>query len=207
MSAAERKTLTVELRDPKGGSARKLRARGYVPGIVYGKEISPLAIQVRQESLARLTRGGHHAGLVELAFPDRNDSRLALVKEIQRCPVTGRILHVDFHQVSLKERVRARVPVVVFGEEALLKSGAVLQHQLEDVEVESLPQDIPDEIVVDVSNLRPGAHVRVSDLRLPQGVKCLTEEDEVVLSVLAPRAEVEEVPAAEAGGPGATGAT
>lgn len=188
----ERRFLQVDYRDVEDESPRRLRASGVIPGIVYSKGSPAQPVKIKRDELVKFLRA-RQAGMMEIGLPG-GATRLVLLQQVQRSPLTGEVLHVDFRQVSLQEPVRTQVPVVVTGEEELLKSQAVLQHQLREVEVESLPQDLPDEVKVDVSQLSIGDQVRAGDLKLPAGVSLLTDADEIVLLLLAPKPTAEEVP-------------
>ncbi|MBE3589737.1 MAG: 50S ribosomal protein L25 [Firmicutes bacterium] len=177
-------TLPIEPRVP--GHPNRDRREGYVPAVVYAHGQPAEAVRVPEKRLREVFGAGgeHHViRLVEEGGP----ARAAIVKEVQRDPVHGKVLHVDFQAVSLTERIRAEVPVVVVGEEALEKAGWILQHQLHAVEVECLPGDLPDHIEVDVSGRHPGEAVHVRDMAVPPGVTVLEDEDAVVAAVLAPR--------------------
>lgn len=107
-------------------------------------------------------------------------------------PISGNLLHVDFHRISLKDKVHAFVPVVVIGEEAVEARGGIIQHQIRQVEVECLPTDIPERVTVDISTLNVGDHINVSDLKFPANVTPLEDGDAVVLTIVAPRHAEEE---------------
>jgi large subunit ribosomal protein L25 len=178
----EELTLDARPRDP--GGANRLRREGYVPAVVYGRGGPPRSVAVDERSLlAVLDRAGRHHIV-------RVGGQPTLVQEVQREPTTGRILHVDFHAVSLQERVHAEVPLRIRGEERLHKGGgAIVQHQLTEVRVSCRPSDLPDFLPVDVGGLKPGDTLTAGDLDLPPGVELLHDAAEVVLTVLAPRLE------------------
>lgn len=180
-------SLTVEPRP--AGRPRRDRAEGYVPGVVYGRGQEPESVRVREKDLREFLAAGGHRHVVQLTRAgSRAKPRAAVVKELQRDPVRGRVLHVDFLTVSLDTRIRARVPIVVHGEEQAKKTGGVVQHQMHEIEVECLPGDLPESISVDVSRLRPGDAVHVRDLRAPEGVTLMEDGDAMVASVVIPRA-------------------
>lgn len=187
-------TMNAIIREGTGkGVARKLRARGMVPAVVYGHgfENEVLAVPARELKNAI----AHEVKLVRLAVEGRGGQPLpAIIKEVQVSPVTGDFLHVDFQQVRMDEAVSAFVPVVVVNEEDCegIRAGGVLQHMIRELEVEALPQDIPPHLEIDILPLQIGDSVRVSDLVLPRGVKVFAEGDEVILSILPPKIAVEE---------------
>jgi large subunit ribosomal protein L25 len=116
----------------------------------------------------------------------------AMIKDVQYHPVRGQIIHVDFQGISLTKTMRTVVPIVLEGTPEGIKAGGVLQHQLRELEVECLPQDLPEHVLAKISHLGLAETLFVRDLEVPEKVTVLTDEDEVVVTVLAPRAEAEE---------------
>lgn len=189
-------TLKPELRDKSRKSiARRLRAGGRIPAVVYGPNVPSTPISISEKELAQALRhrGGH---LLEMDIPDAG-THPVLLAEVQRDPLTGRVLHVDFRQVNLNEPIRAEVPVVLVGESEAVRAGGVLSQLLDTVEVRCLPDRLPEEIRVDVSKLEIGDKLTVGELSVPEGVEVLDEPDAVVVTVLAARAEAEGGPEAE----------
>ncbi len=188
--------LKAERRYDTGkGVARKLRNSGKIPGVLYGSDIEPCSISVKLEDLSEVIRqhGGTNVLLeLELADGGKVENHLAMIKEIQRHPFKDRILHVDLMKVERFEKVTAKVPIMISGEEKSrgLKAGGTLQHILWEVEVECLPEDIPDHVVADIGKLAVGEHLLVGELIVPPGVKVLTDPEDVVLTILAPRVAV-----------------
>jgi large subunit ribosomal protein L25 len=138
--------------------------------------------------------------LVDLSIEnDERAKRLALVQEIQHYPLDGKVLHVDFHEVAENEKVTVNVPVETTGEAAGVKnSGGVLEHVLFKLKVRSLPKDLPEQIVVDVSHLELGKAIHIGEIKLPAGVEILGDKNIPVISVAMPRTEEEEAATAEA---------
>ena len=193
-------TLTVQKRDSFGTSrSRRLRRKGVVPGIVYGKSTEPLAVSVNARELGKLlhAKAGEHA-LVTLRLADGGAwEKPALVHAIQHHPVDSHILHVDFPTIVLTERLRVRVPVVLRGEPVGVKQdGGILEHFLRDVEVECLPTEIPAHVAFDVTALKIGDTIHVRDLVGPQNTRITSEPEGVIASVQTPRAEKPEEAAA-----------
>ncbi len=178
---------------PRGsgkGAARRLRAQGKLPAVLYGKNVSSTPLAFDRRTFERLVRGDRNVLLkVRIEGPEGGVTRNAMIQEIQEDPVRYTPLHVDLREINLNEEIRIHVPVHLVGEEELAAKGAILQHQLREVEVECLPTAVPDNISVDVSGLKPGDHVAVGDLKVPEGVRLVEEADELVISVLAPKAE------------------
>jgi len=190
--------LVAELRDATGkGVARKLRAAGRIPAVLYGKGAESKAISVDPSALQRLLQSGG-AGmntLIELRVD--GTTRTVLVKELQRDPVRGRPIHTDFYLVELDQTVEVSVPIHLVGKAPGVELGGILDHPLREIELECLPRAIPERVEVDVSALEIGDSIHVRDLELPEGVSVQTDANLAVASVITP-AVVEEPVAEEA---------
>jgi large subunit ribosomal protein L25 len=160
--------LTARVREGKGkGAARRLRREGYVPAILYGEESESRMLAVDARSLDALFRSvGMGSHLVDLDVEgDSSGSNLALLKDVQQHPSRGDLLHVDLQLVSLKKKIHITVPVILTGEPFGVKtSGGVLELLSRELDIECLPGNIPDQIVVDVASLDVGQSLHVSDL-------------------------------------------
>jgi large subunit ribosomal protein L25 len=201
--------LQIEPRVTRGKSAaRRLRAEGRVPAILYGHGVESRAIALDPRALEKLLRASD-AGLntlIDLESKARPDlhGKVALVKELQRDPLSGLVLHADLYEVNLSEKVRVTVPIELEGTpEGVSLQGGILEHSLREVDVECLPRAIPDVIRADVSRLNIGEGLHVSDLVLPEGVELLSDPALSVATVVAPKAEEEAAPAAAAAVEGA----
>jgi large subunit ribosomal protein L25 len=188
--------LVAERREGTGkGVARKLRAAGRVPAIVYGRGMEPIPVSVDAKELYHVLHRGGANVLLDLVVDGK--SHLALPREVQRDHIHNRFVHVDFLAVSRTERITVSVPIQVVGESVGVKAGGVLEHHLWEVEVECLPGDVPETIPVDVSALAVGDSLRVGDLVAPEGAEIVSSPDELVLAVVPPQArEVAAVPTA-----------
>jgi large subunit ribosomal protein L25 len=188
--AIERLELEVSLRDGRGKSVtRKLRAKGQVPAVIYGSGISPTAIVVESLALAKVLRGGANA-LVDLKGDKSVEGKPVLVKEIQRDPLSRKVVHCDLYAVNLKARIDLEIPLHFVGiPRGVALDGGVLEPLLRTLEVSCMPLAIPESIDVDVSNLGIGDAIHVRDLVLPADVVCKTEADVTVTHVVAPRLE------------------
>jgi large subunit ribosomal protein L25 len=197
--------LKAERRTAVGRSAaRKLKARGIIPAVVYGGKDKPQPLQVSARDIsAMLSHASGENILVELEIAGESN-RTALVQEIQHSPVGGDILHVDFHAISLDEKIQAEVPLEPIGIANGVKNfGGLLEQSLRSLPIECLPRDLPDRIPVDVSDLDIGDSIHVRDIQLPSGVTAKVQPDLTAFSVLAPAVEEEPVPvAAEAAAAG-----
>src|SRR2546423_9526876 len=200
---AKQVKLKVEPRTEIGRSAaRRLKARGIVPAVVYGgKEKSqPLQVSARDIN-AMLSHASGENILVELEIAGAKETRTALLQEVQHSPVGGTVLHVDFHAISMDEKIQADVPLEAFGVSTGVKNfGGLLEQNLRVLPIECLPRDLPDKITVDVSALNIGDSIHVRDIKLPSGVIAKVQAELTAFSVMAPVVEEEPVAAqAEAG--------
>ena len=195
----ERVTLKAQVRDGLGkGAARSLRRAGTVPGIVYGRGRDPRAVSVDGRALSAALHT--HAGLnvlidLELSGNGRGEPTVVIVREVQRDVFRHHPIHVDFHAISLTERLEARVPIVLKGAAKGLSEGGVVEHILRDVLVECLPTQIPEQFELDVTELVIGRSLHASDLTIPEGVRLVTAPEDVIVTVVAPRVIEEEVAA------------
>ncbi|MFL6515456.1 MAG: 50S ribosomal protein L25 [Chthoniobacterales bacterium] len=194
---AKQVKIKAEPRSEIGRSAaRKLKARGIIPAVVYGGKDKPQPLQVSARDVNVML--SHAAGeniLVELEIA--GETRTALVQEIQHAPVGNNVLHIDFHAVSMDETLEAEVPLEPIGTANGVKNfGGLLEQSLRNLTVECLPRDLPDRITVDVSNLNIGDSIHVRDIPMPSGVVAKVQPDLTAFSVVAPA--VEEEPAAVA---------
>jgi large subunit ribosomal protein L25 len=186
-------SLSAELRSNSGkGVARKLRAAGQVPGIVYGHGREPQALAVNARDLDKLL-SGIAAGSTVIELTLAKATTKTLIREIQRHPFKKQILHVDFMELVAGEKVIVDIPLVFVGiPEGVRLSGALLEQIVHSIEVNVDPSNIPNHIDVDVTNLAMGHSLHVRDLKLPEGLEVLTDEDTTICAVIAPRAVVEE---------------
>ncbi len=180
--------LQVVARDKTGKSgARAWRRKGYIPGIIYGHDIVPQPVGVPLKDFIHLTHHSGRAGIVvKLKLEDKELT--ALIKEVTLDPVKDSFLHIDFQKIRLDEKVTTFVPVVTSGEEVSpgLKMGGVLQHGINQIEIEALPKDLPEKFEVDISSFEIGDSCKVSDLIPPPGVTILEDPEEVILTILPP---------------------
>lgn len=186
--------LKVEPRNAEGSSsARRLRASGKVPAILYGHRETPVNLAIDTEALDQMLSTGHQ--LVTLNVQGKQER--ALLKEVQYDTWGREVLHVDFSRVGLDELVTVEVPVVSHGTPKAILSGAVLEQPLHELEIECKADAIPDQILVEVGGLELDQKIHVKDLALPEGVRAKNEAEAIVFVVKIPRGP-EEVPTAAA---------
>jgi large subunit ribosomal protein L25 len=185
--------LKAEKREVLGSKVRKMRKEGLIPATVFGKTVDSISIQISSVEFNRVYKQAGETSLIWISVDGESKERPTLVKDLSNNPLSGKIVHIDFHQVNLKEKVTANVPVEIIGESELIKSGAaVLDIHLDEVEVEALPTDIPEKLVFDISILNQvGDSLLLSSVVLPAGVTLITDIESVVVALGEPQKEEE----------------
>jgi large subunit ribosomal protein L25 len=187
--------LTAKVRSARGSSiARRMRAEGVVPAEIYGHKAENQSIEVSEKEFTKIissAKGENIFFALNIEGAKTNGSVLAVVKEIQYDKVSNSVLHADFHQVNMKEKIRIKIPVRVLNGDTCegVKLGGVLQLAMRTIEVQCLPTEVPESIQVDAAHLNIGNAVHVSDLKLPEGVKAVQYAGSVVVSVAQQMAE------------------
>ncbi|MDP4791236.1 MAG: 50S ribosomal protein L25 [Verrucomicrobiales bacterium] len=208
---AKQETLQAEKRDVKGTTASKrLRRTGVVPAVIYGSNQREYTIQLDSKSFFDLARKqASHNFLVNIEIAGANEkTKLAIVQDIQRDPLNGSLIHVDFRAVSESDTIHAAVPIELRGEPVGVKTGGLLEQLVHEIEVSCSPSNLPDAIVNDVESLKIGQSLKVSQLNLPEGVTVKLDGEVLVALITQTRASisegtggaeevVEEAPAAE----------
>lgn len=191
----ESHVLPVETRTQTGKNANhKIRAQGYIPAVLYSHGESQ-NIMVQKKNFFKIFKGHISENvLIDLEIQNATGSPVkAFVKDYQRHPITDEILHVDFFRVTMTEAISTRVPVEIEGSPIGVKQGGILEIIEREIEVECLPADLPEKIIIDVTNLAIGQSIHVKDIAAPKGVTILSTPDTVVVAVLAPHKAAEEV--------------
>ena len=186
-------SITAEARtETKRSANQSLRRRGRIPGVVYGSQTESIAVHVDEKELARIARTGR-SEMFKLQLEGNKDLSV-IIKDFQK--QKGIVSHVDFLQISENKTLRVRVPIDYQGAAAGSKEGGVVQNLVLDLEVEALPANLPSTIEVDISNLQIGDKLSASEVKLPEKVTLISPEDELLVTVSAPRtaeaAETEE---------------
>ena len=190
--AGERVKLTVQERTKLGSpEARRLRKRGLIPGVLYGREQPvPIAIPERELRSALTGASGTHAVLDVVV--DGGKVHSSVLKEFQRDRIRGTITHVDLQEVRLDQPIQTAVSVTLVGEPAGVKEGGVLSQVTNEINVEALPMEIPQHLELDVSEMHIGDTARLSQLPVPDGVTFLDDPEETVLATVTQPTRVEE---------------
>jgi large subunit ribosomal protein L25 len=183
--------LQGKVRDQIGkGPARRSRQGGTIPGIIYGEREQSIPFEAKCDDFQALihTASGENV-IVDLKLEGDSTDRKAIIRDIQRDPVNGSVLHFDLHHISLTEKVTVNVPIVVVGIPVGVKdSGGILEYTLREIEVECLPTEIPPRIEVDVSALKIGDSIHVGELTLEKA-NIVTASERSVVTVVPPAVE------------------
>src|SRR5687768_101995 len=189
--------LTLDAREAHGKANKRLRRAGLVPGVVFGKGEESTPVQIDAKVFETLYRQAGRTSVVNMHLPGKSGITSGIIKSVQRNPLSGRAIHVDFFLVNLKQEMELDVPIVFTGEApAVEETGGTLLHNLSSLHVKALPNDIPQQIVVDVSVLHSlDVAIHVRDLSLNRDlVNVLTDGDTLVATVVPPRMEEEPEP-------------
>ena len=186
-------TLLAKLRKDFGKKTKLIRNQGKIPAVVYGPGVKNFSVEVDEKEFKKVLHKAGESSLIELDL--EKDKKPVLIHEIQKDPVSDKIIHVDFFQASLKEEVEVMIPLVFEGVAPAEKDlGGTLNKNMIEIEVKALPQNLPHEIKVNVESLKTFQyHISVKDLVLPPNVTVLKKPDEIVVSVLAPQKIEEEL--------------
>ena len=190
--------IALRTREHTGkGVARKLRAAGRIPGILYGPKIGSVVVDLETRELERILREAGSNALLDLAVEGRTDlaDSVALVKESQRHPVRGHLMHVDLYQVDLTQKVEVGVPVSITGRSQGVENGGILDVLVRELLVSCLPRAIPESLEIDVTALEVGDAIHAGQVTLPADVELVMDSDLAVVHVVAPA--VEETPEEE----------
>jgi large subunit ribosomal protein L25 len=198
----EKLTLKASPRQVVGKKTRFLRRQGITPAHLFGHGLDSLALQCATPELKQTIARAGMTRIINLAIEGDKQPRSVFIREIQREPLGDGLLHVDFYQVKMTEKIKADVPIILVGEAPALKEkGRTIAHSLTELSVESLPDELPPQIEVDLSGLEEVEQaIFVRDIVLSPGVTVLDEPDQLVVKVSEVRMEVEEevvVPAEE----------
>ena len=195
--------LQAIIRKDFGKKTKSIKKQGKIPAVVYGPGIKNLPIQVDEKEFKKVFQKAGESSLIELFVAAdseprqgrEKDKKPVLIHEMQKDPVSDRIIHIDFFQPSLKEEVEVKIPLVLRGTAPAEKDlGGTLVKNISEIEVKALPQNLPYEISVDIDSLKTFEdHILVKDLKIPENVKVLKKPDEIIASVLPPQKVEEEL--------------
>ncbi|MCG2712583.1 MAG: 50S ribosomal protein L25 [Candidatus Omnitrophica bacterium] len=182
----EKVILNVKSRQETGTSAsKKLRMRGIAPAVIYAKNEKPVQVSVDQREFIKFLHKHGETAIISLQTEGDSKDETVIIKEIQYDTVKSRVMHIDFQRIKLDEKIRVHIPLVTKGDADApgVKEGGNLEHILREVEIESLPGNIPKEIAVDVSNMKIGDVIHVKELPVSVGVEILNDPDQAAVLI------------------------
>ncbi len=184
--------LLAQLRQKTGRANNRLREQGMIPAVLYGHKIKNLNLMVKDYDFEKIYQEAGESTLVKLKIEGEKE-RNVLIHDISKDPVSDKVVHIDFNQVKMDEKTTVEVPLVFVGQsEAVEAEAGVLVKNIQEIEVEALPADLPSEIEVDISVLKTfDDNIYVKDLKIPEKVELKANPEDSVASVIPPRSEEE----------------
>ena len=181
--------IEAEKRADKGkGAAGKIRAQGRTPAIIYGGSNGPVPVSFNTKDFLKMVHGEAHENMIFKIAIKGNKQKYTpnvIIKEMQFDPVKSLLLHVDFFEISMDQAIEVHVPIETKGDAIGVKEeGGLLDHIAREILVECLPDDLPERIEIDVSNLRLGESIHIKDIILPPGIKLVENPDKVLLTII-----------------------
>jgi len=175
------------------GDNRRLRRSGTIPAVIYGGQDAPASVAVNDHEVELILRGARHSNIIfNLALDSKEEQ--AIIREMQRHPVTDRLVHIDFQRINLTDEIEVSVQIHAVGSDPKgVKTGGILEHVTRAVQIRCKPLNIPKRLDADLSSLDLNQSFHVSDLVLPEGVVVLDDSDTPLYTILPPKAEVEPV--------------
>ena len=188
-------TLSAKIRKDFGKKAKSIKENGGILAVVYGSGEKNISLEIDEKEFKKVFQKAGQSSLIELLIPGEKEKKPVLVHEIQKNPVSDKIIHVDFFQPSLKKEVEVKIPLTFQGTALAEKDlGGTLVKNILEIEVRALPQNLPHEVVVNIDSLKTFEdHILVKDLILPKDVTTLKKPEEIVVSVLPPQKIEEEL--------------
>ena len=179
--------LTAQVRkEQKKGPSRRLRQKGFVPAIFYGRAAENIMLEVKSDALAKLRKDKKDHAFIKLIIDDggaKKMEKLSLIRELQVQPLTGMLYHADFYEVDVKRKLTIDVPLNFVGKAIGVEFGGELQHLRREIKISCLPLNLPDHIDVDVTHLEIGDSIRIRDLKVAEGITLLDRPDTSVAAV------------------------
>ncbi|HOK39671.1 MAG TPA: 50S ribosomal protein L25 [bacterium] len=205
----EKIVLEVEkLKKTAKGSIKRMRNAGYIPAILYGKKVGNIQLAVPKQKIVHLFHHTPHIESVIIELLIKNGDTItvnSIIRDFQTDFCSGKLLHLDFLEVLMDEKLKLNVPIKFTGESIGVKNGGILEVLLNEVEIECLPADIPSEMTIDISNLNIGDSLHIKDIKTTDKIKIISDPESVILLVAAPTIE-EEKPKVEEAAAAAEGA-
>ncbi|AEE96874.1 50S ribosomal protein L25 [Mahella australiensis] len=189
---AERVALAIEKRQETGsGAAARLRRSGMIPGVVYGKSIAPINVKVPVKELREII--SKHGRNAVLNLNIEGQTLAAVIKDLQHDLMGTQYEHVDFQHILMNEVIKTKVPIRLQGEGLIESKGGLVMLQLDELDVECLPDSLPEVIEIDVSDMEVGQSLKVADINVPENVRIISNPDEIVLAVMETKSGIQEI--------------
>ena len=180
--------LNAQLRTVMGSKVKNIRLDGFIPAVLYGKGQEPIALQVPNKDFNKAFKAAGESTLIYVSADGQTYP--TIIHDIARHPASDAIIHADFYKVNLSEKIKTNVPIVFVGESLAVKEGGILIRNVNELEVEALPQDLPHEISIDISILGAfGNQVLIKDVKLGSKVEIHGNPEEIIATVQAPISE------------------
>lgn len=193
-------SLNVVKRDATGkGANRRLREQGFIPAVVYGPETKPILVQINYRDLYKAMHGVSLSAIIDLTIEGTGEpTRKVLIRELQKDPVSGDLVHLDFHHIAMDKPITVTIPIHTEGiPDGVKNFGGIVQMVRRELEISCLPANIPDQVVIDISHLGIGGSVHVSEITL-ENIEIVTDPGQTIVTVVAPTIIKEAVAEAEA---------
>ncbi len=182
--------ISAQKREEKGkGAVRKLRVGKLIPAVLYGENKEPVALKLPEIEIERLLSHGASHAILDLQIEGSNEKNLAMIKEVQHATVTSKILHLDLIRISLDKKVEVDIELEIINTDSVKKKGGIITQMINSLKVECFPGKIPETIRLDLGAAETGDSFKIGDLVVPEGVEILDDPDEVIVAILAPKAE------------------
>ncbi|MBZ4666297.1 50S ribosomal protein L25 [Mahella sp.] len=189
---AERIALAIEKRQETGSrAAGRLRRSSMIPGVVYGKSIAPINVKVPVKELREII--SKHGRNAVLNLNIDGQTLAAVIKDVQHDLMGTQYEHVDFQHILMNEVIKTKVPIRIQGEGLIESKGGLVMLQLDELDVECLPDSLPEAIEIDVSDMEIGQSLKVADINVPENVHVISNPDEVVLAVMETKSAIQEI--------------
>ena len=187
-------SISSQIRKEVKKGVKSVREKGFIPAVLYGPKIKNLNLEVDLKEFEKIYQEAGESSLINLEVKGKGEKFLVLIHDIQFDPLTGKPIHVDLYQPSLKEEIEVAIPIITTGESAAVKNlDGTLVRNITEIKIKALPQDLPKEIKVNIEKLKTFEdYILINDLQLPEGVKILRDSNEILISVSPPEKIEEE---------------
>jgi large subunit ribosomal protein L25 len=185
--------LKARIREKSGkGPSRRYRMEGLIPAVIYGRGDAAVPLTVNEDDLQKIIRSKKGKHFIKIVLTgEKQMEKISMLKELQYEPLSRRIFHADFYEISMDHRITVVIPITFTGTPVGVTNGGELQHSKRDLKISCLPANMPDSIAVDLSGLDIGGSIKVKDIRLPEGVASVDHGDVGIAAVIAVKSAVQ----------------